>query len=163
MFIVAYGFLYALALIQIGIYGHRLPERVASHFGTGGAPNGFMPRDSFITFYLGFIFFMPAIFFLVSALIRRVPKLNLPNKDYWMTPERREAALESLARGFRMLGLMIGLLLVAIHQLVINANLATPPHLDEHGIALLLGIFAFSFLSFLIWMSLRFRIPGKKA
>ncbi len=163
MFIVAYAFLIALALIQVGSYAENLPQVMAIHFAAGGAPNGFAPKGGFIIFDLGFTFFMPGILFIVSLVIEKLPvALNIPNKDYWMDKSRRGEAVGSLARGFRMLGLMLGLLLVAINQLVINANMVKPPHLDERGIWLFLGVFIFCFISFLLWMTLRFKIPGKK-
>ena len=52
MFIVAYAFLYALALIQLGAYVDALPATLATHFVAGGTPNGYMHKDSFILFYL---------------------------------------------------------------------------------------------------------------
>ena len=61
MFIVAYAFMYALALIQLGVSAGALPDNMATHFMAGGAPNGYMTKASFIIFYLGFMFFMPGI------------------------------------------------------------------------------------------------------
>jgi uncharacterized membrane protein len=162
MFVVAYAFLYALALIQLGVSADALPDRMATHFVSGGTPKGFMHKDSFIIFYLGFMFFVPGVIFAASALIERLPgSVNIPNKDYWMAADRRDAAIKSLARGFRVLGLLIGLLLIGIDQLVINANLVKPPKLDEQGIWVFLGVFVFCFIGFLGWMTTRFRIPGK--
>jgi dolichyl-phosphate-mannose--protein O-mannosyl transferase len=163
MFIVAYAFLIALALIQVGAYADTLPQIMAVHFVAGGKANGFTDKHGFILFDLAFTFFMPGVFFIVSLIIEKLPTaINIPNKGYWMDKSRRDGAVTSLARGLRMLGLMLGLLLVAINQLVINANLVKPPHLDERGIWLFLGVFAFAFISFLVWMTVRFKIPGKK-
>ena len=56
---------------------------------------------------------------------------------------------------------MVGLLLIGVDQLVINANMIKPPHLDERGTWVFLGVFVFSFISFLAWMTARFKMPGK--
>ena len=164
MFIVAYAFLYALALIQLGAYVDALPATLATHFARGGAANGYMQKDSFILFYLGFMFFMPGVFFAAGSLLEKFPALaNLPNKDYWLAPARREASIGSMVRAVRTLGLMTGLFLVAVQQLIINANMEKPPHLDENGTWLFMGTFVFSVISFIGWMVMRFRRPGKES
>ena len=163
MFIVAYAFMYALALIQLGAYVNELPATLATHFARGGAPNGYMHKDSFILFYLGFMFFMPGVFFAVGSLVEKFPLLvNLPNKDYWLAPARREASIRSLVHAVRLLGLMTGLFLIAVEQLIINANMLKPPRLDEQGTWVFMGVFVFSIISFLGWTLMRFRKPGKE-
>ena len=164
MFVVAYAFVYALALIQLGVYAPSLPATVATHFIKGGGANGFSTKESFIIFYLSFVIFVPGVIYGASVLIEKLPgALNIPNKDYWLAPERRAATVKGLAHGFRFLGMLIGLLLIGINQLVINANLVKPPHLDEQGIGVFLGVFVFVFISFLVWMTARYRVPGKKS
>ncbi|MEZ0224038.1 MAG: DUF1648 domain-containing protein [Alphaproteobacteria bacterium] len=164
MFIVIYAFLYALALIQVGAYAESLPETMATHFGAGGVPNGYMRKEGFIVFYLGFMFFLPGLLMAVSVLIEKLPGslINIPNKKYWMAASRQAETVKSLARGIRMLGLMTGLFLIAIDQLVINANLVKPPVLDERGTWLFLFAFVFAIISFLLWITIRFRKPDKE-
>jgi uncharacterized membrane protein len=165
MFIVIYAFLYALALIQIGTYAESLPENMATHFGAGGIPNGYMHKDGFIVFYLGFMFFLPGLLMAISVLVEKLPisLINIPNKKYWMAASRREKTVGSLARGIRMLGVMTGLFLIAIDQLVINANMVKPPALDERGTWLFLSAYVFAIISFLLWIIIRFRKPDKEA
>jgi hypothetical protein len=165
MFIVIYAFLYALALIQVGTYAESLPPTMATHFGAGGVPNGYMSKEGFIVFYLGFMFFLPGLFMAASVLIEKLPVslINIPNRKYWMTPARREQTVTSLARGIRFLGLMTGLFLIAIDQLVINANMVKPPVLDERGTWVFLFAFVFTIISFLLWITIRFRKPDKEA
>ena len=165
MFVVIYAFLYALALIQVGTYAESLPATMATHFGPGGVPNGYMRKEGFIVFYLGFMFFLPGLMMAISVLIEKLPVslINIPNKKYWMTAARREQTVRSLARGTRVLGLMTGLFLIAIDQLVINANMVKPPVLDERGTWLFLCAFVFSIISFLLWIIIRFQKPDKES
>lgn len=163
MFIVIYAFLYALALIQVGTYAELLPARMATHFGAGGLPNGYMTKEGFIIFYLGFMFFLPGLLMAISVLIEKLPGslVNIPNRKYWMTPARKEQTVKSLASGIRVLGVMVGLFLIAINQLVINANMVKPPVLDERGTWLFLFAFVFTIIAFLSWITIRFRKPGE--
>src|SRR5580692_11121933 len=68
-----------------------LPERLASHFGASGLPNGWMTKPQFFIAYA--LVFLPALFveFLVGRSVAKKPadKLRLPNKEYWLAPERR--------------------------------------------------------------------------
>jgi hypothetical protein len=164
MFYVAYAFLYALALLQAGFYYGGLPPEVATHFAPGGKPDTFTAKDGFILFYLAFTFFIPALLFAVGSLLARLPArfLNLPNKDYWLAPARRAETIRRLSAGFRTLGLMSGLFLVAVGQLVIRANMQSPPRLDEDGVWVFLGFFTFCVISFLLWMALTFGHPARK-
>jgi len=68
-----------------------LPDRMASHFGASGMPNGWMTKTQFMCLYAVVLLPALAIEFWVSNRIANKPasKVNLPNKEFWMAPERR--------------------------------------------------------------------------
>ena len=70
----------------------KMPDEVASHFGTGGQPDGWTSKASFITFYLVFTGLMALMFLGISFGMSKIPVslINLPNKDYWLSPERKQ-------------------------------------------------------------------------
>ena len=84
-----------------------LPERVASHFGPDNFPNGWMPRASYLTLMLLFAVLFPVVLAVVVGFLPRVAAftINIPNPDYWLTPQRREATLATLARAGMLAGL----------------------------------------------------------
>ena len=49
--------------------------------------------------------------------------MNIPNRDYWLAPERRDATLEYLHRRMMVLGIAHQLLAIYTIQLAIIANL----------------------------------------
>lgn len=163
MIYIAYALLYGLALFQAGFHYDALPGTVATHFAPGGAPDGFMSRDGFICFHLLFSFFMPGLMLGFSLLLRRIPPrlLNFPNKKYWLAAPRRDEAMARLARGLQCLGLLTGLFLIAVMQLVIRTNLRQPVQLDENPLFVMLGLFAGVMAGFLVWVWSAFRIPEK--
>src|SRR5215210_4275920 len=83
-------------LIQAARYYPFLPARVASHFDVRGRPNGWMARQEFLLFEVLAIGVIFGISFGGPALLGKVPSsmLNIPQRSYWLAPERRSQTLE---------------------------------------------------------------------
>jgi uncharacterized membrane protein len=115
-----------LATVQYLLYGSKLPARMATHFDANGLPNGWMSRDGFFAFYAGILAFMLlVVVVLAPASIGRLPPsmINLPNRDYWLAPERAAATKAKLGRLMAGFGLGVGLFVVYVMQLVLQSNL----------------------------------------
>jgi hypothetical protein len=140
-----------------------MPQVVASHFVADGAANGFMPRGQYAGFMLALVVAVPSIIFIAGGLARRVPVrfVNLPNKQYWLAPERQVATLASLgAFGAWAAYATLGILCLA-HWFVFRANLAHPPRLEQSPfIAALALFFAALFIGMLVVLRRFFRVPG---
>jgi uncharacterized membrane protein len=91
-------FLVLLALnVGHAIYYYpQLPEKVASHFGPSGRPDGWSTRTDFITFYLGVAGILAVVFLGISFGLSKIPVslVNLPNKDYWFAEERKQKTID---------------------------------------------------------------------
>lgn len=124
------GLLLLLGFLYLGFIGYvvgsfdQLPERVATHFDAHGQPNGWMSRTGCVAFslILGVVFPLTAV--AVSWVVGRLPdqRLNLPHRDYWLSPERRDAThtyLQRHALGFACIG--VGFV-AGIHALIVQAN-----------------------------------------
>jgi len=157
--------LLALALAAAAVYLlasiPALPERVATHFGAGGRPNGWMTRDGYRLFMLGFVVGLPLFMVaMVGVLPRYVPRrTNVPNRDYWFAGERREAALAFMLAHACWLGVLMKAFMAAVHWSVAQANAANP-------VALATGPFVALIVAFVvllaIWIAVlfrRFRLP----
>lgn len=110
-----------------------LPVQMASHFGSGGVPNGWMPRSIFVGFSVALSAVMLLIFLGGPMLLRRVPHalINLPHKQYWLAPERKEAAFDYLASTIEWMGAATFVFLVLVNELVFAANAKVRPQLSE--------------------------------
>lgn len=144
--------LLALAWLAFAAYvwgsSGQLPERVATHFGPGGAPNGWQTHEGYIRFTLVFGTAIPAFVLGTFALIRYLNGwgLNVPNKDYWLAPERREETFDFVQRcGVWMTGLML-FFLASVHYSILVAN--AQPHVKLPPIFfILVGVFLVSTLA----------------
>jgi len=132
-------------------YYPLMPGKMATHFGASGAANGWMPRDGFMAFYCGMCAFLVVLFLLMPKLIGLFPDsmINMPNKEYWLAPERRAATMALMGANMAWLAVLILGLMMAILQLTFLSNLMPEPRLDGTTIALTMGGF---FVCMLIWL-----------
>lgn len=135
-----------------------LPPIMAVHFNAASQANGFAPRDGYVDFMRVFSTGIPL---LVTLLVTFLPRLfpnaiNIPYRDYWLAPQRREATLGFLSNHGLRFGCLMLLFLAAIHWQVIQANTRTPPHLDNGAFFGTLMLFGFVLLVWILAMMWRF-------
>ena len=108
------------AAIFHGLYFYpQLPDVVASHFGAGGRPDAWSGKGVFITIYLVTVGMNALIFLGIAFGIQKMPAstLNLPNKEYWLTEERRQETFDFFIQYFLWFGIATCLLLLDMfHQ-----------------------------------------------
>ena len=148
-----------VAAIAQAIYAFpQMPERMASHFAASGAPNGWMTKEQFFIVYA--ITFLPAIFleFWMGARISRMPdtRINLPNKQYWLAPERRAETLAYFETFFAWYGCALLLLLVFVFGLAMRANLNPKPQLPTASTLTAIGAFVMFNVAAILAMLRRF-------
>ena len=138
-------------------YAPLLPERVASHFGPGGTPNGWMSGGSFVTINLAIVAFVAVSLYSVSVRMRKLDPaaIKLPNKDYWLAPERREESAEFLSGYFLWFGTATLLLMLDIFHQAFRYNLFLSRELDHPGVSL--GLYVAFALLWVGGLHLRFR------
>jgi hypothetical protein len=121
----------------------QLPAQVASHFGAGGAASGAMTRSGYVLFMLAFAIGLPLLMVFSMGVLPRLMEngLNIPNRDYWMAPARREATLRYLGTHAYWLGSLLTVFIAAIHLLLLEANAAQPPQLPGRAFGGLMAIF----------------------
>lgn len=141
----------AAAAAFIAGTGATMPALVAGHFDAAGAANGFMPRTVYVMLMLGFCVALPVAlaFLTASAVGRPGARINLPNRDYWLAPERREETVARLRTGILQFNVMLIVFLGYAHWLVVRANRTQPPLLPAHAMIAGLALF---FAALVVWM-----------
>jgi len=139
----------------------QLPEQVGSHFASDGDPDGWMTRESYLGFILVFLLVYPvAIAFLIGFLPRVMPHwVNIPNRDYWLAPERREESVKFLSAQGAWFGCLLVLIVAGIHYAILVGNLSQPPTLPLSIFLTVLGAFLIGLISWLVVVLRRFRKP----
>ena len=137
-----------------------LPPVVASHFGPGGTANGFVGKGTYISLMLAVVVAVPALIAFTGQLVRILPPqlVNLPNKQYWLAPQRRAATLKSLSSMGLPFAFALVVFLCFVHWLVVQANAVQPASLPEAPLFVGLGVFG---LVTVLWLFVLFRRFGR--
>lgn len=138
-----------------------LPERVASHFDLNGQPDGWSSRDGWAVTYIVLVAVMAAIFGGLVYLMPRLPdkSLNIPNRDYWLAPERRADTWRRLGEALLVMGGVTTLFDVGIMHMTVMANRSDGGQLGAFFWLLFGGYMAFVAV-WAIWLVRKFRVPN---
>lgn len=144
-----------------GVYP-QLPAVVASHFDAHGNANGWQTKQAFFGVFAGATALAAFLVFLVPVLIAIVPPqyVNLPNKNYWLAPERLAGVHQFLSGWFAWFGCGVYVVIVLAFDYAVKWNLGPTEHLDPERFLYVLAAFSVFTLVWIIRMMLRFsRIP----
>ncbi len=136
-----------------------MPAVVASHFALGGVANGFMPRSTYTVVMSAVTVIVPMLIALSGRWIEALPveRINLPNRDHWLAPERRDATMASLSARSTVFAVLLAAFLCFVHWCVVRANRLQPPRLEEAMFLVGLLLFALATTAWLALLFLRFR------
>ena len=152
-------------LLVAGAYvyvtSQALPDRVASHFGASGLADSFMSRSGYVSFMLCFVVALPLVMAVsMAGIFRRAGmSMNIPNRDYWLADERRDATVAFLVNHAMRLAIGLTVFLCFVHKLVVDANTRTPPALDNPSIYIGLVVFLLGVALWVASLWFAFRRP----
>jgi hypothetical protein len=149
-----------VALWQCATSFSVMPDRVASHFAASGLPNGWMTKQAFFMVYGAMVLLAALIEVYPARSIAKSPsRIHLPNKEYWLAPERRAETLACFEEYFAWYGCVFLLVEVLAMGLAIQANLNPPPRLSTGPIwMVVVGFVAFN-IGFVVHLLRRFSNP----
>jgi uncharacterized membrane protein len=127
---------FALALVgavRYVYYAPQLPEVLGSHFAGNGAVNGWQSKAAFFSTELAVVVLAAVVGFGIPRIIGAMPVslINLPNKEFWLTPEGRAETLGYLQMHMASFGCALLAFLLFVMELVFRANLQSPPRLSS--------------------------------
>jgi hypothetical protein len=139
---VAFFLALLLAILYFSNTVSSLPPMVASRFDGAGFPTAHMTR----AFYTKFMFAMAG-------------DMKLPNRDYWLAPERiAQTRALLVAHGVWFGCLMVGMVCY-MHWLVLAAHRSVPPHLSNQMVMGGLLVFMAIAVGWVIALLRAFRLP----
>ncbi|MDZ7375557.1 MAG: hypothetical protein ONB13_02945 [candidate division KSB1 bacterium] len=141
----------ALVLISVAqtVYFHpKLQPQVASHFNLMMQPDKWSSKNSVMAFHLGITFGTAVLLYFLSWIIGKLPPawLNLPNKHYWLSSERKRQTITTLATFLIWLGNVVLLFLIVTFNLIYQANLISGQKIKNFWVALVLFLVTIGFM-----------------
>ncbi len=120
-----FAVLAAGAAIHFSSYYSQLPEVVASHFNGRGVANGWQTKPAFFTVFVGVSFLAAMIGFVIPRIISAMPPqlINLPNKQYWLAPDRIVETRSFLNNYFAWFGCAVFVVIIVTFDYAIQSNL----------------------------------------
>jgi uncharacterized membrane protein len=150
-----------LAILFVTGTASELPPMVASHFDASGQPNAFMSRNGYIRFVLCFAVGFPvAIVTILAMVYSRATDLKLPNRDYWLAPQRLDRTRAFLVAHGVWFGSLLVTLVCYVHWLELRANRLLPPHLSNQTFAALMLAFLIATGVWISALMFAFRRPA---
>ncbi len=151
--------LLVLSVLQIYYYYPTLPETVASHFGPGGEADGWSSKGDFMLIYAITFFAIAAIFLGITWFLPKIPPslVNLPNKDYWLADERKNATYALLANYVLWFTNATLAFIMVVMNMTIRANIYRTNELGDSFWLLLILYLLFT----AVWCVYLFRSFGK--
>ena len=132
------------------------PEHVAIHFNATGQPDGWASREMNLALWVIVHLFLTGMFYTMPMALDKTPDcyISLPNRDYWLAPERRSMTITLFAHYMYVFGSAMNMFFIAIGYLVFQANMQPPYALNNAIMYGLLGVFL---LFTIIWLMLFYR------
>ena len=150
-----------IALLFVTGTAAELPLTVASHFDAAGRPNAFMSRGGYIRFALCLCVGLPVLVVAILTLVySRAVELKLPNREYWMAPQRIHRTRSFLVAHGVWLGSLLVVLSCVIHWLELGANRRQPPHLSSQTFAVCMIAFLIAMAAWIAALMFAFRRPA---
>ena len=155
---------FALALLFAIVYfSHTvpsLPPMVSSHFDGAGFPTAHMARDTYTKFVFAMgVGFPIAIVALLTVVYSKASDMKLPNRDYWLAPERIAQTRSLLVSHAIWFGCLMVVMVCYVHWLVLAAHRSVPPHLSNQMVMGGLLVFMAISLGWVIALLRAFRMP----
>ena len=138
------------------------PPQMAAHFNVQGSPDRFVSKAEFFWFQIQtmLVVIVVSILSQILFLILPVKLINLPNREYWLPPERRAETVDRLSSFAAM---MFGVILLAIQagfELSTYANFQTPIIFNAQWMLMVLSISIVLIALMLFQLRASFRLPS---
>ena len=161
---ILFASLLIFAILYVTRSAPHLPPMVASHFDAYGYPNAFMTRARYTQFVLGFAVALPIVIVaLLTAVYAGAKDFKLPNRDYWLAPERIARTRGLLIAHGVWFGSLMVVMVCCVQWLELDAHRHVPPQLSHRLVSAALLAFFLITAGWIAVLLTAFRLPRSAA
>jgi uncharacterized membrane protein len=121
--------------IYFSSYYAQMPEMVASHFNARGVPDGWQTKSAFFSVFVGVGILAAVVGFVIPRIIAAMPPqfINLPNKDYWLSPEHAAESMQFMSVHFAWFSCALLVVMIFTFDYALRSNLHSqdPPDISR--------------------------------
>ncbi len=139
------------------------PDPLAAHFNIQGIPDRFVSKPEFFSFEVQTFLVVIALSLVTQVFLMILPPqwINMPHREYWLAPERREATVDRMSSFSAALFAFVLLTIQAGFELAVSANLQKPILFSAQMMfAVIIGLLIVELLM-LFWLAISFRLPSE--
>lgn len=142
-----------------------LPDMVAATFNANGVARGLMAKADYRNLLLAMTIVIGVSHAAVFGLISKLPasSISMPNRDYWLSKERRDSTMQYFVKFGILLGLVVVLMIAGLHWCVLIAHrgssVAVPPVMPNTMLWAIMGSGLAVIGVMLICLIVRFNVP----
>jgi uncharacterized membrane protein len=142
-----------LSILQQYFYYCQLPYKVAIHFNLDGIPDNFTGKLTSALIQIGIVAFMIGVVMVSDWFLKKGSDdfINIPNRRYWLAPERRDRTIRLLSSFVYWLGIITNIFLIFISQHIIDVNLNPDIVLGQNFWVYLTFYFGALFISIVVF------------
>ena len=165
----AIAFLLLLIVVQFVYYAIVLPDRVPQHFDASGTPDSWTTKWESLAIVL--IVYLITVVTLVPVVVlaRCLEKhfwldslLNLPNKQYWLSPERRNETMRYMHEAILWIAIATLALLIGVMQFVLMGSRENVQHFSVTGFLIVMGVYLAYMAVWCVQFYRRFSLKAQK-
>lgn len=150
-----------VSIVFFVVWFPHLPDRVPSRFGAGGEILQTMTRENYVMLMGGIILGVLILFsWIIPLLINVLPTslINMPNREYWLSAERRGESIKRVADHLRWIAIATALLFLALTQLTFEVTVGIRDSISPlFGIAM--AVYSIAITILVCWLLFCFRMP----
>ncbi|MBQ0930647.1 DUF1648 domain-containing protein [Ideonella sp. 4Y16] len=148
----------AAAAAAIWGTGLALPSQIATGFGALGEATGYGERNRHLWMMTLLAVGLPLPLGYGMGLLagREGQRLSIPQKAYWLAPERRADTLAAMGVRAKVMATLLAAYPLGLHLLIVQAQKLQPPHLPQGLMLALHGALILGMLAWVVELNLRF-------
>ncbi len=122
-----------ISLYQAMHYFPLLPDIVAHNFDGAGRPQTWGSKKSFMTIYMVTVTGVAILFYGTTIALSYLPvtRINVPNKEYWLAPERAKKTVAYISSSLLWFGSLSMILLLDIFHQCFRVHIGLSDRLDH--------------------------------
>ena len=139
----------------------QLPNQVATHFGLRGYADTWSSRESALYLMASLGLLLPLVPAVMSLVLRFLPVdfINIPHREYWLAPERRQATYAFFSRYLLWMSCLLVCFVMGMHWLSIQTHHRFPVRLPPGAFIGILAAFLVAVSFWAVGLIRHFRFP----